>query len=87
MRLSSLPILAWVNEGGTMDKKILATIELDNGEGEGRLFWTRGYIHCFRVFDGSIWSTVHQCSQGEALATIKDVWGESIWCLDIIEEG
>ncbi len=60
--------------------KILATIDLDHGAGEGQLFWDRGSIWC-REPDGREHDTGHRCRRREAETTIAEVWGDgwSLW--------
>jgi hypothetical protein len=69
-------------------KKHLATIDLDNNEGTGKLYWESGYIWCERVSDGETWNTETRCDSEEtAVDVILAVWGPeggSTWQLEIL---
>ena len=62
--------------------KTIATIELDNEEGRGELYWADGSIHCRRVEDGEEWDTEQRCEEEEAEDTIKALYAGSVWGLE-----
>ena len=61
--------------------KVIATIELDNDEGRGELFWEDGGIRCRRESDGEEWDTATSCEESDAADTIEASWGRGPWDL------
>jgi len=57
-------------------KEYIATIELDNKEGAGQLFWKDGGIYYRRVSDGEECPTGTGCSENQAVTVIAATWGD-----------
>ena len=63
----------------------IATIELDNNEGKGLLFWQDGAIWCRRISDNDEWETPYTCEITEAIDVVSYAWSAPAWHLELIK--
>ena len=59
--------------------QIIATIELDQDEGQGNIFWKNGTLWVERDFDGEIWDTENPCPEHMARSMARRLWNDCYW--------